>query len=227
MLGKSYFISKEKGSINIIIILSYHRSFIDASKEYLLEYLSNENKNDELLQNVIDYFTEKWNFKTKSFIYKTNKKNKLEELKINFAYHEELETIDGEKKIIFNATRETATQVLLHEGKYNKRKLNEFLYVIEKMKNEKLSFEIMKEHLYNKVNSQDNFFNVKQNYSFNEKLFSSHNNLKFILAASFYNHLKIIEWIVDENFNAIHDVNDNHKFSIHFGNMGDLLYEGK
>ena len=114
--------------------------------------------------------------------------------------------------------------MLLHEGKYNARKLNEFLFVIEKMKNEKLSFEIMKEHLYNEVNSQDNFFNVKQNYSFNEKLFSSHNNLKFILAASFYNHLKIIEWIADENFNAIHDVNDMHMSSIHFGIYFNFIY---
>ena len=114
--------------------------------------------------------------------------------------------------------------MLLHEGKYNKRKLNEFLYVIEKMKNEKLSFEIMKEHLYHEVNSQDNFFNVKQNYSFNEKLFSSHNNLKFILAASFYNHLKIIEWIVDENFNAINDVNEMHDSGIHLGIDLNLIY---
>ena len=143
MPGKSYFISKEKGKlIIIIIIIRYHRSFIDASKDYLPEYLSNENNNDRLLRNAIDYFTEKWNFKKKSFSFQ--KKSKLEELKINFPDHEEEVTIDGEKKIVFNAYRETATQVLLHEKKYNQRKLNEFLYVIEKLKNEKLAFEIMK-----------------------------------------------------------------------------------
>ena len=54
LLGKSYFISKEKGKlIIIIIIIRYHRSFIDASKDYLLEYLSIENNNDELYKTVL------------------------------------------------------------------------------------------------------------------------------------------------------------------------------
>ena len=38
------------------LILRYQRSFIEASKEYL----KNFNKQDELLVNVVDYFTEKF-----------------------------------------------------------------------------------------------------------------------------------------------------------------------
>ena len=39
--------------------LRYHRAFIEASNEYLKDFI----KQDELLVNVIDYFTEKYNKK--------------------------------------------------------------------------------------------------------------------------------------------------------------------
>jgi len=161
----------------------YHRAFIEASNEYLKDYVTNE-KNDKLIQNVIDYFTEEWNFKKKSFSFK--KKSKHKDLKTLFPDHSEKDGI-----IEFKSSRGTASQVLEYNGKLNKRKLNEFLFVIQKIKNKNLSFEIMKKHLYNQSNNDYNFFDVLQKYAFNDRhnegrIFTDKmNSLKLILAASY------------------------------------------
>ena len=106
-------------------------------------------KQDELLVNVIDYFTEKYNknrsdgtegemkcFQAHDQLLK--KKEKIENMKQIFDHSE----ING--KLVFKSFRETSSQELEKNEKLNKRKLNEFQFVIDKIQNEKLKFKIMK-----------------------------------------------------------------------------------
>ena len=195
------------------VVAWYHRAFIEASNEYLKDYLTNE-KYDKLIKNVIDYYTEKWNVQKKPFSFK--KKSKLLYLKIQFPDYFE---INGE--IEFKSFRDTASQVLEINGRFNKRKLNEFIFLIEKLKDENLRFEIMKEHFYNNETEQ-NFFSVYQNYAFYEsaydgQIFSENDNLKLVLAASYFNHLKIFEWLKDEQKMNINDKNQRGESSLHIG----------
>jgi hypothetical protein len=74
--------------------------------------------------------------------------------------------------------------------------------VIENLKDENLGFEIMKEILYNHSN-EDNFFNVYQRHvsqmnPYEQILFRENNNLKLVLAASYFNHISILKWLKDE-----------------------------
>jgi hypothetical protein len=193
----------------------YHRAFIEASNEYLKDYVTNE-KNDKLIQNIIDYFTEEWNLKKKSFSFK--KKSKHKDLKILFADHSEKDGI-----IEFKSFRGTSSQVLEYNGKFNKRKLNEFLFVIQKIKNKNLSFEIMKKHLYNQSNIGYNFFDVLQKYAFNDRhnegrIFTDKmNSLKLILAASYYNHKRILDWLVHDQKMEINVKNCRDESALHLG----------
>ena len=140
-------------------LFRYHRAFIEASNEYLEDYLK-YGKHDELIQNVIDYFTEKWNSHEKSFTFK--KKSKIQDLMIQFPNF-----VENKGGIEFKSVRNTASQVLENSGRFNKRKLNEFQFVIEKLKDENKRITIMKEHLYNQSN-KENFFNVYQKHLFND-----------------------------------------------------------
>ena len=162
-----------------------------------------------LIQNLIDYFTEKWNSEKKSFSFK--KKSKHKDLKKLFPDFSE-----NNGEIEFKSYRETATQELEKNGKFNKRKLNEFLFVIGKIKNETLAFEIMKQHLYNQTK---HYFNVLQRYAFNREIFSKNNDLKLILPASYYNHKKILEWLIHEQKIDINDKNERGETSLHLGNF--------
>lgn len=108
--------------------------------------------------------------------------------------------VNGE--IEFKSFRDTASQILKKNGRFNKRKLNEFIFVIENLKDENLGFEIMKEILYNHSN-EDNFFNVYQRHvsqmnPYEQILFRENNNLKLVLAASYFNHISILKWLKDE-----------------------------
>ena len=87
----------------------YHRAFIQASNEYLKDFI----KKDELLVNVIDYFTERYNEiksdgtegEMKSFHvheHLARKKDKIENMKKQFV---RTESEDG--KLVFKSFRET------------------------------------------------------------------------------------------------------------------------
>ena len=200
-------------------LFRYHRAFIEASNEYLEDYLK-YGKHDELIQNVIDYFTEKWNSHEKSFTFK--KKSKIQDLMIQFPNF-----VENKGGIEFKSVRNTASQVLENSGRFNKRKLNEFLFVVEKLKDGKVCFEMMKKHLYNQSN-EESFFNVYQKYAFKGypyygKIFSANGDLKLVLPAAYYNHLKILKWLKEEqqmDFSAKNHTENNRlhlgKIEIHY-----------
>ena len=75
--------------------------------------------------------------------------------------------VENNGEIEFKSVRNTASQVLENNRRFNKRKLNEFQFVIEKLKDENKRITIMKEHLYNQSN-KENFFNVYQKHLFND-----------------------------------------------------------
>ena len=173
-------------------------------------------KNDKLIQNVVDYFTEKWNESKKPFSF--TKISKLKDLKKQFPDYSE-----SNGKIEFRSFRDTASQVLEQNGKFNKRKLNEFIFVIQKIKNSQLSFEMMKKHLYNQASNYYNFFNVLQKYAFNDRPYNGQifndqsNNLKLIFAASYFNHKLILDWLVNDQKVEINAKNCLGESALHLG----------
>ena len=202
----------------LYFIIRYHRSCIEAANDYVKDSLNK----DELLINVIDYFTQKWNHKRsdgtfglkKEFIFDTKDKD-VEEMAKNFP--------GSIKKNVYESYRDSAPQTLkkLVGGKhvYNKRKLNEFLSVINKISSKKLSFEIMKDYLYKNRNA-DNFFNVLQKFSFDYLIFSEYENesINLILPASYYGHNEILEWLVKEGFD-INGKNERKETGLHLGTL--------
>jgi hypothetical protein len=64
--------------------------------------------------------------------------------------------------------------------RFNKRKLNEFIFIIEKLKDENLRFEMMKDHLYKQTNTE-NYFDVYQNYAFDEWPYECDKKTPFLL----------------------------------------------
>ena len=64
--------------------------------------------------------------------------------------------------MVFKSFRETSSQKLERNGKLNKRKLNEFQFVIDKIQNEKLKFKIMKNHLYNREDEKSFFYALQE-----------------------------------------------------------------
>lgn len=152
----------------------------------------------------------------KSFSF--NKNKKFKQLERDFPDDHKVKTIDGKKVIILKSLLHTAPQTLEQNGKFNKRKLNEFQFVIEKLKDETLKYNIMKKHLYNTINGQ-NFFEVLQKYSFNAELSDENGKFKLILNAAYYNHKRIIEWLIDEQPNCINNKNKNGENSLHLGKL--------
>ncbi len=176
--------------------------------------------------NVIDYFTERYN-KTRSdeiegemksfYVHDQllKKNEKIENMKNKFSH---TRSVDG--KLVFKAFRETCSQDLEKNEKSNKRKLNEFQFVIGKIQNEDLAFEIMKKHLYNRADEKCFF------YALNKHLFGSrslikftdtNNEVKLILPACYFGHLNILEWLLNNN----HDINGKNvhgKTGVHLGN---------
>jgi hypothetical protein len=177
----------------------------------LKEYLSEPNKKDDLLLNVLDYFTEKWNsIKSdgteglmKSFTFA--KKKKIPSLKIMFPNYE----TKGDQ-VTFRSYRETEKQTLkivvtakntASEEKiiYNKRKLTEFLNIVEKLNSDELSFEILQNNIYN----DSNFLQIEQEYSGNHDIFQSINkNPNSFLAASYYGHINILKSLNEKKFDV-------------------------
>ena len=166
---------------------------------------------------MIDYFTEKWNEKKsngdegeqKGFVYKSDKEKRINLMKKIFD-HEEI----SKTEIICKSYRETAPQIF-EKYSFNKIKLNEFIYAIEKIKDKKVMFEIMRKNLY----TDDSFFSVFQDYDSQSdskisplylKDYDHYRNkfvcdrvLNFMLAASFCGHIDILEWLIELG----HDVN--------------------
>ena len=54
------------------VIVWYHRKFIEISNEMYITNLK-QNEKDDILMNLIDYFTEKWNIEEKPFVYRDYK----------------------------------------------------------------------------------------------------------------------------------------------------------
>ena len=182
-------------------------------------------KQDELLVNVIDYFTEKYN-KNRSdgtegemkyfhvHYQLLQKKEKIENMKQIFDHSE----ING--KLVFKSFRETSSQELEKNEKLNKRKLNEFQFVIDMIQNEKLAFEIMKKHLYNRDDKMSFFYALQKHIfdKYRNQRFSSNDNIKLILPACYFDHLKILEWLLG-NQHDVNDKNDYNETGLHIGNI--------
>ena len=186
-------------------------------------------KQDELLVNVIDYFTEKYNknrsdgtegeMKYFHVDYQLlQKKEKIENMKQIFDHSE----ING--KLVFKSFRETSSQELEKNEKLNKRKLNEFQFVIDMIQNEKLAFEIMKKHLYNRADEKGFFYALQKHIfdSYDRRRFENNNKIKLILPACYFGHLKIVKWLLD-NHHDVNDKNDYIETGLHLGNILSIL----
>jgi hypothetical protein len=200
---------------------------------------------DEILMNVIDYFTEKWNEKKsngtkgemKPFEFNIIKPDKIKKMVQIFDW-----SLSNDQ-IIFKSYRNTADQSLKEtcDGKviYNKRKLNEFLFVIDKLKDGQKRFQILKEFVYNETIDTDNsFFHVQNQYLYNERSLNSLNNNENSLnslygflkgnqifplfPAAFYNHKEIILSILNNKNFDINERNSLSSSALHFGIKKDF-----
>ncbi len=184
---------------------------------------------------MIDYFTEKYNknrsdgtegemkrFQAHDQLSK--KKEKIDKMKKDFD-HSEIKD-----KWEFRSFRETSSQELENNGKLNKRKLNEFQFVIDNIHDKELAFELMKKHLYNREDEKSFFYAMQEHierrgksvYGLEIKIFSNNNKIKLILPACYFGHLKILEWLLDSH----HDINDKNllgRTGLYLGNMLSTL----
>ena len=85
---------------------------------------------------------------------------------------------------------------------------------------------MMKEHL-NKQTNTEKFFYVYQNYAFDKwpyegDIFSENGNLKLVLAASLFNHVRILKWLKEEKNMDLNDNNQRGESSLHLG----ILFNG-
>jgi hypothetical protein len=127
--------------------LRFHRSFIEASQEYYKSMFEPSSKKDELLMNVIDYFTEKWNKVKSDGISGEMKK---------FKYL--IKTLNGfeknQKEFEYFDYRNTKTQKVRKQFEedgeifYNKRKLSEFVNLIKMLHSDENKVKLLKEHVY-------------------------------------------------------------------------------
>ena len=186
-----------------------------------MKYFINE---DELLVNVVDYFTERYN-KTRSdeiegemkrfYVHDQllKKNEKIENMKNIFSYAD----VDG--KLVFKSFRETCSQELEKNEKSNKRKLNEFQFVIGKIQNEELAFEIMKKYLYNRADEKCFFYALDKHlfYSIYPQFTDTNNKVELILPACYFGHLNILEWLLNNNHDII-SKNVHGETGFHLGN---------
>ena len=207
----------------ILLSFRYRRAFIEAAQEYLKD-IANQ---DDILMNVLDYFTEKWNEKRsggtkgqmKLFKFTIDRPEKMEKMKILFKFSK----VNNE--VIFQSYRTTAPQSLkeVFEGKaiYNKRKLNEFIHLVSKISNPKKRFDILKEFVYNDgMYSSDSFFRLQGECLHNESSLNSFlkgSDFFPILPASFYGHKEILEWIFENKEVDVNEKNSLKSSSLHFG----------
>ena len=160
----------QKDTDGVQVCAWFHRSFIEASQDHCQEYFVKSKINkDELLRNVIDYFTEKWNQvksdgskgEEKPFMYKKSENHPEPEFK---QIKERLEkkfkkTGNADEYLAFRGTKaqkiktEKRIEESGREGKgrmvsYNKRKLNELLNVILMLNDDLVKVDLLKRHVY-------------------------------------------------------------------------------
>lgn len=189
--------------------------FIEASNDYLNEL----SYKDDLLVNIVDYFTEKWNDcgLMKPFIFKNDKL--VDFMKKHFIHY--LDRTSNE--LVFQSYRTASSQRLVEILKddtivYNKRKLDEFLFVVNKINNKKLSAFIMKEYLYSN-NQNESFFGVLENYLCDYKIFSQKESSSpnLILAASYFNHKDMLDMLLKDCSVNVNEKNEKEETCLHFG----------
>lgn len=116
--------------ISSIQFLRFHRAFFEASKEHYSELFQESNERDKLLMNIIDYYTEKWNYEAKPYDHNEKITKKLIE-RNGFDY------VKNEKRVVKRYTRSQKIEYLTKIGNnqykvsYNLRKLNDLPYYIE------------------------------------------------------------------------------------------------
>ena len=152
----------------------------------------------------------------KPFQFTIERPEKMQKMKKCFKYKE------INNQIIFESYRDTASQKLVNrQNLYNKRKLNEFIYVIDKIKNRDLRFEILKEHVYDdsdqKRDLEESFFHGQRQYQYYDNGFIKGNDLIHLLPASFYGHMEIFEWIFKSKGGDINVKNSVKVTPLHFG----------
>jgi hypothetical protein len=129
--------------------LRFHRSFIEASQEYYYSMFEPSAKKDELLMNVIDYFTKKWNKVKSDGLSSEMKKFKYLKKTLNgFAKEKD------QKEFEYLDYRNTKTQKVRKDFVdnekiiYNKRKLSEFVNLIRMLHGDENKVKLLKEHVY-------------------------------------------------------------------------------
>ncbi len=177
--------------------------------------------------NVIDYFTERYN-KTRSDGTKGEMKSfhvddqllhkieKIENMKNLFGF-----TKKEDGKLEFKSFRETYSQELKKNERINKRKLNEFQFVICNINNKNLAFEIMKKHLYNKADEQSFFYALEKHLFGSQNMFTDANKIvRLILPACYFGNLDILEWLL----NSGHDINIKNVEKLTGLHLGNSIY---
>ncbi len=131
--------------------LRFHRSFIEASQEYYKSMFETSAEKDELIMNVIDYFTEKWNEKKSDGNSGKMKKFKYF-LKTLNGFPKEKDQNDFEYLDYRNTKTQKVRKEILKNGKteiiYNKRKLSEFVNLVNMLHGDENKVELLKENVY-------------------------------------------------------------------------------
>jgi hypothetical protein len=198
-------------------------------------------KKDELLVNVIDYFSEKYNEtrsdgtkgEMKEFGVHDNlrqKKQKIETMKKLF-----VETVDGK----FKSFRETSSQELEKNGRMNKRKLNEFQFVISNILDKDLALKIMKENLYSQTDEKSFFYALekhlfkKENVSslidydltFLSRAFTNiDTKVELILPACYFGHSDVLKWLLKNGHEDVNCLNVREETGLHLGTRFSIFY---
>ena len=77
--------------------------------------------------------------------------------------------------------------------KLNKRKLSEFLNLVEKNSCKEKLNKILEESVYNNPNSKNNFIRILEEYKFEKGYFTNETSLNVIIPAAYFGHADIIE----------------------------------
>ena len=148
---KAYLTNKETDGVQVISW--FHRSFIEASQEYYPNLFTRSKEKDNLLLNVIDYFTERWNGvknaggkegQPKSFKYDKRDNLNYKEIK----HYLSCKFNKTSKEDEYEAFRLTKSQKIKSGGIFNKRKLNELLNVIMMLSDDGVKVDLLKRHVY-------------------------------------------------------------------------------
>jgi hypothetical protein len=133
----------------MLVYLRFHKTFIEAAKEYYETIFTPSDLKDKILMNIIDYFTEKWNE-----IKSDGRNGEMKE----FVLHNDKKIMNyfklqkNEFNNVYSSYRNTKPQKLKNVSKISanvsKRKLNEFLNIINMLENREKKIEILKEHIY-------------------------------------------------------------------------------